>query len=314
MKKEHLSKLLGFLPLIISLLSVGLSFLPIYEISNTSYNIATILSSNLFFIQFKVLLLVLLLLPVLSGVFLMLNKEKYSVISLTLLVVTFTTIILSPSIYEVVIETPLYFDYAMIINLIFLSISVLISLHAFFSGVKFSIKEMVELAILIALAIVFDFFPKIKLSGGAGSIGLTMLPLFVIALRFNFVKSFISGGIIYGLLTCLLDGYGFATYPFDYLMGFGLIAVVSLFKDTIFSSKTNKWQQLILLFIAVLLGGLLRILSSTISSMVIYQYGLIDGLVYNILYIVPSLGLVLLVLTLLFPALKQLNRRYPRIN
>ena len=34
---------------------------------------------------------------------------------------------------------------------------------------------------------------------------------------------------IFGLVTCLTDGYGFYTYPFDYLIGFGSIAVFGFF-------------------------------------------------------------------------------------
>ena len=44
---------------------------------------------------------------------------------------------------------------------------------------------MAELGVLIGLAIAFDFIPKIRVGATGGSISLTMLPLFIIAFRFN---------------------------------------------------------------------------------------------------------------------------------
>ena len=80
-----------------------------------------------------------------------------------------------------------------------------------------SVKEMVEMALLVALAVVLDLDGfKISLSADGGSIGFTMVPLFILGYRHGFFKSLIGVGVIYGLTTALLDGHGLIYYPFDY--------------------------------------------------------------------------------------------------
>ena len=68
----------------------------------------------------------------------------------------------------------------------------------------FSVRDIAEIAILVALALGLD---KLKISVGAtgGSVNFAMFPLFVIALRHGPFKGFIAGGIVYGLISCLLD-------------------------------------------------------------------------------------------------------------
>ena len=99
-----------------------------------------------------------------------------------------------------------------------------------------SVKEMVEMALLVALAVVLDLDGfKISLSADGGSIGFTMVPLFILGYRHGFFKSLIGVGVIYGLTTALLDGHGLMYYPFDYLIAYGVsISIGSLFSKAIF--------------------------------------------------------------------------------
>ena len=56
-----------------------------------------------------------------------------------------------------------------------------------------SVKEMVEMALLVALAVVLDLDGfKISLSADGGSIGFTMVPLFILGYRHGFFKSLIK--------------------------------------------------------------------------------------------------------------------------
>ena len=82
----------------------------------------------------------------------------------------------------------------------------------------FDVRDMVEIAMLCALAIVLDRFLKIPLGPTGGSLNLSMVPIFFINLRHGWFKGFVAGGLIYGLITCLLDGYGMACYPLEYFM------------------------------------------------------------------------------------------------
>lgn len=179
----------------------------------------------------------------------------------------------------------------------------------------FSIYDIVEIAMLISFAVVLDLFVKIPIGATGGSINLAMLPLMVIALRHNFYKSFIGCGLVYGLTTCLTDGYGLVYLPFDYILGFGSVAVVSLFRKLILKRESSDISILGILFLLLSLVCVfvLRTLSSTISSMVYYGYTFDAGIVYNITYIGPSVAACFIVLLLLYKPLAIINKRYCRV-
>ena len=78
---------------------------------------------------------------------------------------------------------------------------------------KLMIKDIVEIAIFVSFAIVLDLpFFKIRIGANGGSISLVMIPLCIIALRKGTIKGFIAAGFVYGILNCLLDGYGIVYY------------------------------------------------------------------------------------------------------
>ena len=174
-----------------------------------------------------------------------------------------------------------------------------------------TIKDIAEEGVLIAMAFVLNLV-KIPIGATGGSINFQMLPLMVIALRHGSQRGLLAGGIVYGLLTCLTDGYGFATYPFDYLIGFGSVAVLGLFRNQIFGENQEGYNVKGLLFI--LLGGVLmtavRFIGSNVSSIVVYGYTLKAALAYNAIYI-PLSGLVSTVaLMLLYAPLIRINKHY----
>lgn len=185
-------------------------------------------------------------------------------------------------------------------------------LYLIFNDLKLTSREIPEIAIFVSLALVLDKVPKIQIGATGGSISLTMLPLFIIALRFSFLKSFIAIGVVYGIISCQLDGYGFQTYPFDYLLGYGLISIASLFRNLILNNREKKlYLAYIFLVVAVLLGGVGRLFGSTLSSMVLYGYDLGPALSYNILYIGPSTLLAVVFLAALLIPFQKIADRYP---
>ena len=179
------------------------------------------------------------------------------------------------------------------------------------SNEKHTIRQIVEEGVLISLAFVLNFI-KIPL-GPSGSINFQMLPLMIIALRHGPQHGFVAGGIIYGLLTCLTDGYGFATYPFDYLIGFGSVAVMGFFRNFIFAKDQENYnfRGLLFIFISGLLATMVRFIGSTVSSIVVYNYTLVAALEYNALYI-PLSGLAaIIVLMLMYKPLIRINKTHP---
>ena len=153
----------------------------------------------------------------------------------------------------------------------------------------FSVQDICEVAIFVGLAVVFDVFVKIQIGATGGSLNIAMLPLFVIALRHGWFKGFIAGGIIFGFITCLLDGYGWATYPLEYFIGFGSVAVLGLLKPLITDENYNvTWHSYAFSTVGMLAAYIIRFFCGTLDSMIIWGYDFIGSVVYNAGYIFPS--------------------------
>lgn len=150
-----------------------------------------------------------------------------------------------------------------------------------FFGRFITVRGMVEMAALIALAIVFDLpFLKIRI-GEAASFSLTMLPLIILALRFPIIDSFIGIGLIYGFITNLIDAYGLHTFPFDYLLAYGSLSIISLFTPLVFKKNKTVILNFMFLTLAVIAGVTLRILWSSVSSVLFYESTYWGGILYN---------------------------------
>ena len=173
-------------------------------------------------------------------------------------------------------------------------------------------KQIAEEGVLLAMAFVLNLV-KIPVGATGGSINFQMLPLMIIALRHGPAHGFIAGGIIYGLLTCLTDGYGFACYPFDYLIGFGSVALMGLFRKQIFGIDQEGYnvKGLVFIFIGGTLATFVRYIGSNVSSIVVYGYTLKAALAYNAFYI-PLSGLIAtLAFMALYSPLIRINKLYP---
>ena len=173
----------------------------------------------------------------------------------------------------------------------------------------FNIGDMVEIAMFCALAIILDLtFFKIRIGQNGGSISLVMLPLAIMSYRKGLIKGLIGCGLIFGLLSCLIDGYSIASYPLDYLCAFGSIGLVGLFKILKLNEKSLLVQEigLALLFaIAVFF----RLVFATLSGIVLWDTPFIGSLSYNAAYILPSAGIVLAILLIIY---KPINRIFER--
>ncbi len=202
--------------------------------------------------------------------------------------------------------------YGAALGIVFLAIGATFAVIFDYSKQEFNVRDMAEDGILIALAFVLNFI-KIPLGATGGSANLQMLPLFLIALRHGPSHGLIAGGLIYGMLTCLTDGYGFATYPFDYLIAFGGVAIMGFFKDFIFvpGQKTYSLKGELFLLLGGVLCTLTRFIGSTASSMIVYGYSFGAACLYNAVYIPVSGALAIGVLMALYGPLCRLNTLFP---
>ncbi|MFA6780701.1 MAG: energy-coupled thiamine transporter ThiT [Bacilli bacterium] len=176
---------------------------------------------------------------------------------------------------------------------------------------NFSTYQIVEMAMLVSLAIVLDLPGfKIRIGSAGGSIGFTMVPLFILVLRQGSIKGFIGTGIVYGFATCILDGWGLVTYPFDYLLGYGSLALLGIFKPLILSNHITKFnvKGMLFMILGVVIAIAGRLMASTLSGVIYYEVDFWGSLVYNTSYILPSAGIVLVLLVGLYDPLIRVNK------
>ena len=175
---------------------------------------------------------------------------------------------------------------------------------------KLSTHAIAEDGVLIALAFVLNFV-KVPLAATGGSVNLQLLPLFIIALRRGPLHGLVASGVVYGLLTCLTDGYGLITFPFDYLIGFGSAGFVGIFSKYVLDENKNFWARVGVLSGSVVVATFIRLIGGMASSMIVYEYGFMDSLIYNAPYVCLSGAAALVVLLALYYPLLKLNRIKP---
>lgn len=179
----------------------------------------------------------------------------------------------------------------------------------------FTVKDIAEIAILSALAIVLDRVVRIPLGATGGSINISMVPLYVIALRHGWFKSFIAGGIVYGLITCLFDGYGLICYPLEYFVAFGAICILGVASKYINGIKLDSFKNICisygLLIASIVLATFVRIFAASIDSVLIWEYTFRAALAYNIPYVSLSSIFVCAIMCFLLPVVKKLNNMMP---
>ena len=154
---------------------------------------------------------------------------------------------------------------------------------------KFSVRDMCEIAIMCALAIAIDQLLNIKIGANGGSISFSCLPLFIISYRHGWFKGLIASGVVFALITCILDAYGFQFFFFEYFIAFGSIAIGGLFGPMIFKTYNRKGVlakilAIELVILTVCIFFIIRTLAATADSMIFYKYDLAASLIYNLSY------------------------------
>lgn len=197
---------------------------------------------------------------------------------------------------------------------------------------KKEVFNVVFSAIMIALAIAFEYFFKmvliLKMPNGGG-ISLSMLPLAVAAIVCGFWYG-LASGILYGIINCfLIDAYGFNLWSMilDYLVAFSGVAVLGLFRKQILA---NKKQYFIIGFVIAILirwvaSGFSGVINAAVwgydSEFLMENFGTsgIKGLyffsfiLYNLPYIFVSGALCIMVGLLSYKALflnSYINKDY----
>lgn len=289
-------------------------FVPLISVSNTQIlTFQLIFTKNFNIISVILLITYCLVIGVNIALYFNYSNSIIKTISLLTNITAGFIFVLFSEIYKSLLETSSNVSFGNIFIGVILFLFSIYLLSEIFKTNRYTIKDIVESAMLIAFALVLDIaIFKIKLTLTGGSISFIMIPLLILSLRQGFVKGFISCGIVYGILACIFDNYGFFTYPFDYLLGFGLLAFVGIFKNIILPKDSNKLtiKGVIFLVVGVVVAIGLRLLASTISGMVFYGLDFWGSFVYQITYIGPSLAISLAAMLLLYKPLLLINRLF----
>ena len=332
-KKQLFLKILCFLILGLTLFTIGLSFIgKFFDVAIgdevKSFTLASLLTDNLLSGRLKALFwITYIVLPILgaSSIFLYRVNKNFAFGAMILflfaaIVSLVSKDILPEALYQHIkvtqgINIPCSIEKVYVCSVVptvsYFILAILVLSFAI-EDIKFSTRDIAESGVLIAAALVLNFIRLFPAPTG-GSVNLQMLPLFVLAIRKGPVKAFIGCGIVYGLISCLTDGYGLATYPFDYLLGIGSTAILGLFSKYILreDSSTYNFKGELFIFIGVVLATSMRFVAGTISSMVLYDYAFAPAALYNVGYVFISGAISMVVVMGLYGPLLQISKRFP---
>jgi len=183
-----------------------------------------------------------------------------------------------------------------ITSIILILLMIFVIFSRIFQNERFSIQNIVEMGVLVGLAVVLDTFAKITVQANGGSISFAAVPLFLISIRMGGFKGFIASSFIFGFISCLIDGYGFQTFPFDYFVayaGYGFIGFfINLFEK--FNKSNSKKVQFGLsalgLTIGVVVAIFFRYLGAMIDGFILYQpITFVENFIYQSTYIPLSM-------------------------
>lgn len=167
-----------------------------------------------------------------------------------------------------------------------------------------SVSDIAEIAVLVGLAIALSYI-KIPVGATGGSVNFQIVPLVIIALRHKPSKTFVATGIVYGSLACLLDPYGFFTFPMEYMVAFGSVSIVSFFRNYILKNNKASFNGGLLLAFLLILQTTIRLFAASIDSYLFYLNYLDDStfvaaIIYNVIYVIPTGVITLIAMLLLY--------------
>lgn len=191
---------------------------------------------------------------------------------------------------------------------------------------KFSVRVLAEIAIFAAIAFVLDLFQGIWFKGiwpNGGSIGIAMVPIFVISYRRGLIPGLLCGlivgvvqmsGGIYSIQGKTFDnGFLQVMGPFiqislDYVIAYLVVGFAGAFAPLYAKGKT-KTNKILWMTIGTALGGLLKFLAHFLAGYFwLNNYGSFAGIedtsmvysfVYNASYCLPNLVLCSSIMVLL---------------
>ena len=161
-------------------------------------------------------------------------------------------------------------------------------------------RVLTEAAIAVALSFVLGLIKLFQMPVG-GSISLEMIPLILLALRQGW-KVGVVAGMAYGLLDLAIEP--FVVHPLqlllDYPLAFGVLGLAGLFKPTVWGAVLGATVAVLARFLCHFLSGVVFFASYAPEGWNPFLY----SAAYNAAYLIPSLGIAIVVVVVLLKALE----------
>jgi thiamine transporter len=187
---------------------------------------------------------------------------------------------------------------------------------------QLTVRVIVETALLTAFAFILDYLQGIICDfipfwPNGGSVGIAMVPIFILSIRRGVLPGLL-GGLILGLLD-MIDGVwispvagdsiflAFLCILLDYILGWTLVGLAGIFSKKIKEAKDNKslskWA-----IISIITGGFARLFIVFLSGSILWSKGTeilgitvdlpwaLYSLLYNSSYLIPSILLCIAVI------------------
>jgi len=181
---------------------------------------------------------------------------------------------------------------------------------------KIKLVALIEAAFFAAIAMVLDLLPSITIAP-AVTISFSMVPIFILAFRWGFKVSFISG-FLWGLLQLTTGNFYFLSviqFLIEYFIAFAFVGFAGLFHPVIQKSLQNGNKLLVSIWVvvAVFVGSLARYFWHFVAGVVFWGDYAPEGMspflysfVMNGLAMLGAAVLCSIVLVLLISASKRI--------
>ena len=176
---------------------------------------------------------------------------------------------------------------------------------------NFSVKVLCEIAIFAAIGFVLDILQSGIWKGAfanGGSIGLAMVPVFIISYRRGLIPGILCGlllslvqmlGGIYVINGSSMEGWKQTFGPFlqimlDYVLAYTVVGFAGAFSGMYKKANSNK-KKYIAILIGCILGGMLKYFSHAFAGIFFWpgeMWGVSGALyswLYNGLYMIPNI-------------------------
>lgn len=184
---------------------------------------------------------------------------------------------------------------------------------------KMSLVALIEAAFFAAIALVLDLLPSIHVTP-AVSISIAMVPIFLLAFRWGFKVSFISG-FLWGLLQVVTGDIYFLSidqFLIEYFVAFAFVGFAGLFYPIIQKSlqQGSKTKVALWVVLAVFVGSFARYFWHFVAGVIYWGYSAPKGtspfmysLIVNGGTMLAAAALCAIVLVLLITASNRLIMR-----